>query len=74
MAAAELSHKEAAATATGFVGFIAYLGSAAAGYPLGRIIDSFGWEGFFYSLLICCSLAMLLLVPLWNVTHRHKPS
>lgn len=70
MAAAELSHKEAAATATGFVGFIAYLGSASAGYPLGRIIDGWGWQGFFWALLLCCTFSLLLLLPLWNVTHR----
>jgi OPA family sugar phosphate sensor protein UhpC-like MFS transporter len=74
MAAAELSHKDAAATATGFVGFIAYMGSAAAGYPLGRIIDDFGWQGFFFAMLVCCIASFLCLLPLWNVTHRsyHK--
>lgn len=67
VAAAELSHKKAAATATGFVGWIAYLGAAMAGYPLGRITQDFGWEGFFIALTACSVISTLLLFPLWNV-------
>jgi OPA family sugar phosphate sensor protein UhpC-like MFS transporter len=67
VAAAELSHKKAAATATGFVGWIAYLGAAMAGYPLGKITQDFGWEGFFIALTACAVISTLLLFPLWNV-------
>ncbi len=67
MAAAELTHKNAAATATGFVGWIAYIGAAGAGYPLGRIAQDFGWNGFFCTLSLCALFATLLLIPLWNV-------
>ena len=67
VAAAELSHKKAAATATGFIGFIAYIGSAFAGYPLGIIMQNFGWEGFFLTLTGCAILSSLLLLPLWNI-------
>lgn len=67
IAAAELAHKKAAATATGFIGWIAYLGAATAGYPLGRITQDFGWEGFFITLTGCAVIATLLLLPLWNV-------
>jgi OPA family sugar phosphate sensor protein UhpC-like MFS transporter len=70
VAAAELSHKQAAATSTGFIGFVAYLGAAAAGYPLGRIAQNYGWEGFFWTMIICSVVAFVLLLPLWNVTHR----
>lgn len=66
MAAAELSHKQAAGTATGFVGWFAYLGAACAGYPLGRIVEDFGWNGFFIALLGCGIVASLLLLPLWT--------
>lgn len=72
VAAAELGHKKAAATATGFIGFIAYLGAASAGYPLGKIVDQYGWEGFFWSMLVCCIASVVLLLPLWNVTGRYK--
>lgn len=67
MCAAELSHKKAAATATGFAGCFCYLGAAAAGYPLGRILEASGWDAFFWSLTSCCGILALLLVPLWNV-------
>ncbi len=67
IAAAELSHKKAAATATGFIGWIAYLGAATAGYPLGKITQDFGWEGFFVTLTVCAAISTLLLFPLWNV-------
>ena len=76
LAAAELSHKKAAATSTGFTGFFAYIGAACAGYPLGTITQTLGWGGFFWSLLACCAISTLLLMPLWSVTAsnvRSKP-
>jgi OPA family sugar phosphate sensor protein UhpC-like MFS transporter len=66
VAAAELSHKKAAATATGFVGCFAYIGAAASGYPLGKIAQDYGWEGYFWALSICAASATLLLLPLWQ--------
>lgn len=68
LVAAELSHKKAAATSTGFVGLFAYVGAAVAGYPLGFVTEKWGWEGFYLSLLICCLVSVVLLVPLWSVT------
>ena len=64
MSAAELSHKKAAATATGFVGIIAYFGAASAGYPLGKIAQELGWEGYFWTLSICGTIALVALLPL----------
>lgn len=66
--AAELSHKEAAATATGFAGWFAYTGAAFAGYPLGLLAEVMGWEGYFYAMVICSAIAFFLLIPLWRVT------
>jgi OPA family sugar phosphate sensor protein UhpC-like MFS transporter len=75
LAAAELSHKKAAATSTGFVGFFAYIGAAFAGYPLGSITQSLGWEGFYWALFFCCIISTLLLIPLWSVTASYlRPS
>jgi OPA family sugar phosphate sensor protein UhpC-like MFS transporter len=68
VAAAELAHKKASATATGLTGWVAYIGAAVAGFPLGKVIDKMGWEGFFWSLTICCAVAFALLIPLWNVS------
>lgn len=71
MHAAELCPKNAAATATGFVGTFAYLGAAFAGYPLGIVTKYWGWEGFFWAMVVCAAISSLLLLPLWSVT---KPS
>ncbi len=67
MAAAELSHKKAAGTATGFVGWIAYLGAATAGYPISKVIEVWGWHGFFVVLAICGAISVSLLLPLWKI-------
>jgi len=65
--AAEVSHKKAAATATGFVGWMSYFGAAVAGYPLGVISEDFGWYGYFCFLSICSFAVVCMLLPLWNV-------
>ncbi len=70
MAAAELSHKKAAATSSGFTGTWAYAGAAVAGYPLGLIIQSYGWDGYFFALAFCGAISSLLLLPLWSVKTR----
>lgn len=67
MVAAELAGKKAAGSATGFIGFVAYIGSAMAGYPIGKICQEFGWQGFFFSLGLCGVLSVMLLLPLWRV-------
>lgn len=72
LCAAELSHKNAAATATGFVGCFSYIGAACAGYPLGRIAQDLGWHGYFYTLVGCSVLAILFLLPLWNVKENKR--
>ncbi len=72
VAAAELSHKKAAATSTGFVGCFAYMGAASAGYPFGKICDLFGWEGLFLGMAICAVLAAVFLSPMWNVTRNDR--
>lgn len=72
VAAAELSHKKAAATSTGFAGFFAYMGAACAGYPLGKITQDLGWDGFFWAMIICCCISMVLLVPMWGVKDKIK--
>ncbi|MBM3208603.1 MAG: MFS transporter [Chlamydiae bacterium] len=72
MAPAELSHKKAAATATGFVGWVAYIGAASAGYPLGKITQEWGWYGFFMILGFCGLISVLLLLPLWKIRSNPK--
>ena len=67
IAAVEFSHKKAAGTATGFVGWIAYLGAAVAGYPLGWLAQTSGWEGFIIAIAVCGCIAELLLLLLWKI-------
>jgi OPA family sugar phosphate sensor protein UhpC-like MFS transporter len=55
---AECVDKKAACTANGFAGLFGCLGSAAAAYPIGCIIDRWGWSGYFVGMLFC-SLAIL---------------
>lgn len=74
MAAAELSHKNAAATSTGFVGFFTYLGSACAGYPLGLTIEYLGWDGYYWALIFCSLFALALLLPLWSASPKNYSS
>ncbi|MDR1012355.1 MAG: MFS transporter family glucose-6-phosphate receptor UhpC [Coxiellaceae bacterium] len=68
MVAAELSHKEVAGTASGFVGLFGYLGAAMSGYPIGLTIDHYSWSGFFIIITVCAILSILLLIPLWKVS------
>jgi OPA family sugar phosphate sensor protein UhpC-like MFS transporter len=73
VAAAELSHKKAAATSTGFIGWFAYAGAALAGYPLGRIAEDLGWHGFFVTMAACSVLSVVLLLPLWSAGAKPDP-
>lgn len=70
IAASELCHKRSAATANGFVGWIAYIGAAVAGWPMGLVIDNAGWSGAFFFLMGCSGIFLLLLLPMWNVTRE----
>ncbi len=72
IAAAELSSKKAAGSATGFVGLFAYIGAATAGFPLGIMTENWGWQGFFIAVALCSVIATLLLLPLWSV--KYNPS
>lgn len=66
MSAAELADKEAAGTATGFAGLFAYAGAAVAGWPVGKITQEYGWNGFFLLLFVCTMIAVACLIPLWG--------
>ena len=69
--AADLSHKKAAATATGFVGYFAYMGAAAAGW-LGMVAEQYGWDYVFMIYIGSSIMTMLLLIPLWNAGFNRK--
>lgn len=72
-AAVELSHKNAAATASGFAGLFAYVfGAAAAGYPLGKAIDLYGWNGFFVVIMVSLILGAVCFIPLLKAKTRKE--
>ena len=50
----------------GFLGWIAYLGAANAGVPLSLLVQRFGWDAFFATLVGACAVALLLLAPISN--------
>jgi OPA family sugar phosphate sensor protein UhpC-like MFS transporter len=72
VAATELSHKKAAATATGFAGCFAYLGAAMAGGPLGALMKVWGWDSYFLTLGVCAVLGIFVMLPLWSVKTNVK--
>lgn len=72
LAAAEYVDKRAAATSNGFAGTLGYFGAAFAGYPIGRMIDAWGWHGFFIALLISSAIIFVMLLPLWSSKNVSK--
>lgn len=72
MVAAEISHKKAAGTATGFVGWIAYFGATTTGPIIGVISDKLGWGPAFMFLAVCGVFSIFLLLPLWSVKSRQE--
>lgn len=66
IACAELSHKKAAATSSGFAGFFAYMGAAVAGGPAASLVQQVGWSAFFIAVGISGLIAALLLLPMWS--------
>ena len=47
----------ATGTATGLTGLFGYLlGSASAGWVMGKLVDVYGWDGGFYALIASCFL------------------
>lgn len=57
--AIELTHKNASATAIGFLGIIAYVGAAMTGGPLGHLVKHGGWDSVFLLMQVCTAIGML---------------
>ena len=63
---AESVDKRAACTANGFAGLFGNIGSAAAGYPIGIIVDHWGWTGYFISMLACTFTILVITIKASN--------
>ncbi|MFY1026652.1 phosphoglycerate transporter protein PgtP [Actinobacillus seminis] len=68
--AADLVPRVATGTATGLTGLFGYLlGSASAGWVMGKLVDLYGWDGGFYALIASCFLGFGFI----TFTLLHKP-
>ncbi len=72
LAAAEFVDKRAAAASNGFAGFVGYIGAAVAGYPVGKIIELWSWNGFYISMLISSAVLFFMLIPLWSASPKKQ--
>ena len=67
---ADIAGKHAAATATGFVGLMGYMGSLLSGTGTGWIVDHFGWNGGFTLFLVCAFLGIFFFALTWRVPKK----
>ena len=63
---AELVGRDSVGASEGFLGWVAYLGAASAGYPLSLLVKRCGWPVFFQTLSLTSGLAFLLLSSIGN--------
>ena len=72
--ATEITHKKASATAIGFLGIIAYLGSAMTGGPLGYLVREGGWQNVFVMMQACALVGAVSVLPLlrWKAPHAES--
>lgn len=63
---AEIVGRKSVGASEGFLGWVAYLGAANAGVPLSMLVQTFGWDAFFATMVGASLLAILLLLPLLN--------
>jgi OPA family glycerol-3-phosphate transporter-like MFS transporter/OPA family sugar phosphate sensor protein UhpC-like MFS transporter len=64
--AANLATKRAAATAAGFTGLFAYSSTIVSGWGLGAIVERYGWQTGFGTLLAMGALGTFLFVLAWR--------
>jgi len=64
----EVVSPSVSSTAGGFVKMIAQIGGACAGYPLGRLQQTYGWDGVLAALCTVSIAAAAAALPLWKVT------
>ncbi len=68
MQAVDVVYKKAVGTATGLTGFFGYMGgTVCASILMGYVVKYWGWDAGFVMLLAACVLAIIFLIPIWNV-------
>ena len=74
VAGAEFVHKNAAASAHGFTSLFGYIGAAASAYPMGIVLDNYGWSNFFYLLIfvVFCNLFLSFFLTIFNTAKPVK--
>ncbi|MHA1558306.1 MAG: MFS transporter [Alphaproteobacteria bacterium] len=68
VAAADFASKKAAGAATGLTGTVGYIGTAFAGVGIGSIVEYFGWDIAFMTIIGACILSAFFFALTWN--HR----
>ena len=63
---AEIVGRRSVGASEGFLGWIAYLGAANAGVPLSLLVQRYGWNAWFITMVGASVLALLLLAPLMD--------
>jgi OPA family glycerol-3-phosphate transporter-like MFS transporter/OPA family sugar phosphate sensor protein UhpC-like MFS transporter len=65
IAAANLATKRAAATAVGLTGIFGYGSTILSGWGVGRVVQHYGWDAVFKSLLVVAALGVLVFAASW---------
>ncbi len=70
VAAADFASKKAAAAANGLTGIVGYLGTAATGLGIGGLVDAYGWDIAFQTMIGASIASAFFFLLTWN--HRAK--
>ena len=73
-ASADFGGKKAAATATGLLDGVQYLGSGLTGFGLGALLDRYHWSIWPYCLMPMSLAGSVIMVKLWNAKPGARPS
>jgi len=74
VAALDLVPKKAVGTAAGLTGLFGYLGATVAELGIGIIVQHYGWDVGFMSIITAAILSIFLLALTWNVHDRREHS
>ncbi|MGL5511701.1 MAG: MFS transporter family glucose-6-phosphate receptor UhpC [Sporomusa sp.] len=64
VAAAEVAHKDHAGAAVGFIGRFGYMGAAMTGLPVAKLIEVWGWNGFFIFMAVASLVSAAIIIPI----------